>query len=406
MKKSDDYKAILSKLQDEAKTLLADENSTKEILDAKTKEISDIKSKIELQEKVEEDDEVEVKAKIVNSKKEVKTMDIKNIIAKVNAKEVLAEEEKEEFNKAYTRAFCNAFRKKETQDDIEILNTLSEGTGANGGLVVPQDVQTRINEYKRSLPQLETLINIIPVSTLSGSRVFEAIATMTPFTNVTDDTADIEDMGNPTFENVTYAIKDYAGYLPIPNDLLQDSDQAILDYLVGWIGKKSVVTRNSLILAILNTLPVKTFADWKAIKKAINITLDPIFAANAKIITNQDGYQYLDTLVDKNDRPLLQPDVSNPGGNVLFGKPVVVIPNGTLPTTGDTTKLAPMFIGDLKEAIVMFERQGYQIASTNIGGTAFRKNRTEMRVIEREDIKKIDATAVVFGQVDVTSVIA
>lgn len=406
MKISDELKAKLADLQAEAKKIVEAKDSTAEVMDAKAKEIEDIKAKIELQEKLEADEAKEVDNKIKNEKKEVKTMDIKDVLNKVNAKEVLAEEEKEVFNKAYSKAFCNAFRKRDTAEDREILNSLSESTGANGGLVVPQDVQTRINEYKRSLPQLETLINVIPVSTLSGSRVFEAIATMTPFANVTDDTADLADMGNPTFENVTYSIKDYAGMLPIPNDLLQDSDQAILNYLVTWIGKKSVVTRNSLIVAILNTLTPKTLADWKAIKKVINITLDPIFAANAKIVTNQDGYQYLDTLIDAQNRPLLQPDVSNPGGNVLFGKQIVVIPNGTLPTTGTTTKLAPMFIGDLQEAITMFERQGYQIASTNIGGTAFQKNRTEMRAIEREDIKKIDATAVVYGQVDVTSVIA
>ena len=99
-------------------------------------------------------------------------------------------------------------------------------------------------------------------------------------------------------------------------------------------------------------------------------------------------------------------DVSRPGGNILFGKPVIVVPNSVLATTGTTTKLAPMIVGNLAEAITMFERQGAQIASTNVGGTAFRKDRTEFRAIEREDVKLIDSAAVVYGTVDVTSVIA
>jgi len=213
-------------------------------------------------------------------------------------------------------------------------------------------------------------------------------------------------MGSPQFESIAYTIKDYGGMMPIPNDLLNDTDQNLMAYLTQWIGRKSVVTRNSLITAILTALTSVTFADWKAIKKAINITLDPIFAASASIVTNQDGFQYLDTLTDAQNRPLLQPDAARPGGNMLFGKPITIVSNGTLVTTGTTTKLAPMFVGNLSEAITMFERQGHQIASTNIGGTSFQTNQTQVRAIEREDVKAIDAAAVVYGKIDVTTVVA
>lgn len=282
---------------------------------------------------------------------------------------------------------------------------MTPSTPSDGGLLVPQDIQTSINEYKRTLPQLESLINIIPVNRASGSRVFEKIATMTPLANITDDTADIEDMGSPQFENIQYAIKDYAGWMPVPNDLLDDSDQNIINYLTGWIARKSVVTRNSLILTLLATLTKTTFADWKAIKKAINITLDPMLAAGASIVTNQDGYQYLDTLTDAQNKPLLQPDLTSPGAVKFSGKSVITVPNTVLATTGTTTKLAPMIVGNLIELVTMFERKGHQVASTNVGGTAFRKNRTELRVIEREDIKLIDNVAAIYGQIDVTSVV-
>ncbi|HEX2927944.1 MAG TPA: phage major capsid protein, partial [Ruminiclostridium sp.] len=168
--------------------------------------------------------------------------------------------------------------------------------------------------------------------------------------------------------------------------------------------KKSVVTRNSLILAVINALAPKTFTDWKAVKKALNVTLDPAFAANAAIFTNQDGYQLMDTWTDAQNRPLLKPDVTQPGGNTLFGKPIVVIPNSQLPTTGTTTKLAKVIVGDMAEMMVLFERQGHLIASTNIGGMAFRRNTTEVRVIEREDLKTVETDAVTVGQLDVTGI--
>jgi HK97 family phage major capsid protein len=160
-----------------------------------------------------------------------------------------------------------------------------------------------------------------------------------------------------------------------------------------------------LILAILNAITPTTFADYKAIKKALNVTLDPMLAAGAIIVTNQDGFQYLDTLEDGTGKPVLQVDVTQPTQKLFAGKPVKVISNTVLTTSGTTTKLAPMFVGNLSEAITMFERQGYQIASTNIGGTAFRKDRTELRVIELEDVVSVDSSAAVFGKIDVTSVV-
>jgi len=317
-------------------------------------------------------------------------------------------DEKEQ-EKLYKNAFFKNFKgKKLTAEDREILeinNALTESTDADGGLIVPKDVQTKINEYKRTLIDLSQLGTIEPVTALTGSRILEKIATMTAFENITDDTADIADMGSPQFEAIAYTIAKYAGYLPIPNDLLKDSDQNIISYLTKWIGKKSIVTNNTLFLAIFNALIAVTFADYKAIKKALNITLDPMHAIGAKILTNQDGFQYLDTLEDLNGKPLLKDDITQPSGKILFGKQVVVAPNTILATTGTTTKLAPLFVGDFKENVIKFERQGHEIASTNVGGTAFRKDRTEMRVIEREQYKAWDTASVVRGNIDVTAVI-
>ncbi|HAN20420.1 MAG: phage capsid protein [Clostridiales bacterium GWF2_36_10] len=306
----------------------------------------------------------------------------------------------------YTTAFINVLLRRDTLADREVINAMTSTVPADGGLIVPEDIQTAINEYKRELPDLKRLVNVIPVSTDAGSRVYEKIATMTALENITDDTADIADAGSPQFEAVTYAIKKYAGWIPVPNDLLNDSDQNIAAYLAKWIARKSVVTGNTLIIAILKALTPVTFANYRAIKKALNVTLDPMIAVGAGILTNQDGFQYLDTLEDGTGKPILQVDVTQPTRKLFAGKPVEVISNTVLATEGTTTKLAPIFVGNIKELVTFFERQGYQIASTNVGGTAFRKDRTEFRVIEREDVKAVDTAAVIYGKIDVTTAIA
>ena len=309
----------------------------------------------------------------------------------------------------YKNAFVKALKgKKLNAEDNEALNfynALTESTDADGGLIVPQDIKTAINQKKRTLIDLSNLATVEGVTTLSGSRVLEKLATMAAFEKITDDTADIADMGSPQFETVTYALEKYAGWLPIPNDLLKDTDQNLIAYLTNWISKKSVVTNNALFMAILTALTEVTFADYKAIKKALNITLDPMHALNAKILTNQDGFQYLDTLEDGNGKPLMKDDITQPTGKILFGKPVIVVPNTQLATTGTTTKYAPIYVGDFAETVVKFDRNTYELASTNIGGTAFRKDRTELRVIEREQYKAWDTAATVRGEIDVTAVV-
>lgn len=315
-------------------------------------------------------------------------------------------EQAQQYKNAFFKALCRKNLNADDRAALSAQNSLSESTEENGGLLVPKDVQTQIHTYMRDLPQLQPLIRTIPVSTMSGTYTFEKIATMTPFANITDDDADINKMDNPTFEKISYSIQKYAGWLPIPNDLLKDSDQNIQAYLTQWIGKKSVVTRNTLILAILETIAKTTFEDYKAIKKALNVTLDSALAVDASVLTNQDGFQYLDTLEDNTGKPILQVDITKPSQKLFAGKPVKVISNKVLKTTGTEKKLAPILVGNFKETIAMFERQGYEIASTNVGGDAFHKDRTELRAIEREDVKQVDKDATVYGQIDVTQVLS
>ncbi|MDR4958210.1 phage major capsid protein, partial [Bacillus sonorensis] len=80
---------------------------------------------------------------------------------------------------------------------------------------------------------------------------------ITPLVNL-EELADIEELENPKFENIKYSIKDYAGILVLSNDLLADTQEALLQYLSNWLAKKSAVTRNTLILNQLGTLAKTT----------------------------------------------------------------------------------------------------------------------------------------------------
>lgn len=56
------------------------------------------------------------------------------------------------------------------------------------------------------------------------------------------------------------------------------------------------------------------------LKKIFNILLDPAIALTAGVVTNQDGYNWLDSLKDKDGKYILQTDPTKPTSTLLFGK--------------------------------------------------------------------------------------
>ncbi|WP_406622084.1 phage major capsid protein [Bacillus sp. PPSBB_2] len=308
---------------------------------------------------------------------------------------------------SYKDVFMKAIRGQNlSHEEASVMQeykaALSENTGKDGGYIVPEDITTTINQLKQTVDSLEQYVNVQPVSTNKGARTLEKRATSTPFAPLSEygKPNAMQEIASPEFDRLSYAIEDYAGFLPVPNDLLDDTDQALEEYLRQWITKKSIATRNYLILQELNKLTKVDFKDYKGIKTALNVTLDPAFAGGANIFTNQDGFNYLDQLEDKNGRPLLQPDPTNPTRSLLSGKPVTTLSNKTIATDKDGK--APFIVGNLKEAIILWDRKQLSIDMTTEGGNAWRTNTSEFRAIEREDVTPWDTEAVVYGQIIVT----
>ena len=312
----------------------------------------------------------------------------------------------------YRRIFLKGLKRQRiTPDEYSVINqyqgALHEGgvtTDPDGdmGIIVPEDIQTRINKIMRTMNDLSTIIRVERVKNLSGSRVLEKDEDMVPFA-VVDEYGENQEIDNPKFTPVSYNLIKRAGFLPITNELLKDSDQNIIAYITNWIAKKHVVTKNSLILSILNSLSSKDLKDINAIKKVLNVDLDPAFSLSGSIITNQDGFQWLDEQEDGNKRPLLQDDITQPGKKIFKGRPIIVLANRTLPSTGTATVKAPLIVGNFKELAVLFNRGTYELASTNIGGDAWRRDTTELRTITRDDCVKWDETAAVFGQLTIST---
>lgn len=279
---------------------------------------------------------------------------------------------------------------------------MNEGAGEAGGFIVPTDEQTKINELKRALNPVSALVRVENVNTMSGTRVLEKASDMTPFASVAE-LAAIGEIDGPKFTQVKYAIKKFAGILPISEELLADSDQNLLAYVNGWLAKKSVATENAQILAVLKTLTKAPLTNLDGIKELLNVTLDPTISLMSSVLTNQDGFNFLDKQKDTDGRYLLQPNPLDSTQKLLFGKPVTVVSNKVLPTDTSvaSTKKAPVIIGSFTDAVVLFDRQATTLTGTSVGGDAWKRDSYDVKAVTRIDVQKFDDKAVVFGELTI-----
>ncbi len=281
---------------------------------------------------------------------------------------------------------------------------MAEGTMENGGYVVPEDIQTKVQQYKDAEFDLKTLVDVEPVTTNKGARTFQAKTAVTGLVKV-DEGGAIPKHAEPKFERVTYAIGDFAGVIPVTNDLIEDANSTnITEVVTQWLARASVATGNEQILEAIKTKDAVELTDLDGIKKAVNVTLGQAYAAASVIVTNDEGLNYLDTLKDGMNRPLLNPDITAPtemrfriGAHLI---PVKVVPSHILPVDGNKI---PFIVGDMKEAIKFFDRKKVTLKASDaatVGGvSAYENNLTFFRAIERIDVKVKDKNAFVNGYI-------
>jgi len=285
----------------------------------------------------------------------------------------------------------------------------SEGIAANGGYTVPEEIETKVQRLRETQESLIDLVSVKKVKTNKGRETYKTRGNYTGFSSIGEG-GKLPKKGGLHFSTIEYSISKYGGYMPVTEELLEDSDEDIEAMLVEWLANESRVTRNNLVLAVIKAKAAVNLINLDGIKKALNVTLSK-FKNSSVIITNNDGVQYLDTLKDKNDRPLLNPDpTDNAKLRLRCGTTTVLVKefdNETIPTTEGKI---PFYIGDFKEGIKFFDRKQLTLLASNVatvkGETdddslnAFEEDLMLIRGIEREDIKTRDAQAFVNGYIE------
>lgn len=294
---------------------------------------------------------------------------------------------------------------------------LSSTVGEDGGYTIPEDNLTAVNQFKEAEGAVLPYITVESVTTPKGTRVYQKRGGTTGFAKMKDTGMDSKSnseggnqVDNPKFEKIEYSIEKYAGFMPVPRDLVDDSDANIMSIVTDWMHKNQRKTDNAEVFGLLgaDTMTGWTaLADLDAIKNAVNVDLED-FAGSVAIYTNSDGVAWLDTLKDKNDRPLLNPVPNEPAKLQLTAGfttiPVVKFPNSTLASAADKI---PFILGDMKEAVIKFDRKQMTLAASDVATVgdlnAFAQDMTIVRAISRADYVIRDASALVKGYIAKTA---
>lgn len=364
-KKMRELLAKIEEKQTAAKGFLESKDTEK--AQACMKEIDDLQKQYEIAEKLFKAEQSKVPD---NSAEEEKKTDGFNVISKMLRKKSLTETEK----------------------------ALITGTNAaNGeGYLIPEDVDLAIRELRKTYVSAKDIVSVIPTDTLSGSFNFES-GTPAGLTALTDG-GDIDTTGDPTFARKAFAIGLYAKLIPISNVLKGVEKAGLMSYINRWFIRNAIISENAAIFAALKKDKTpKALVGWKQLKSSINKDLDPSALIDGVIVTNQTGFDVLDSELDGQGRPILTNDISNPTVKRFNGLPIKVFPDAQL---ANVSGKAPIFYGSLNAGAYFIEKGGLEFAVSE--DYLFGKNQTALRVIEGFDVIQADTDAYIYGTISAT----
>lgn len=262
----------------------------------------------------------------------------------------------------------------------------------NTKAVIPESVVTPIFKGANDGTNLANLATVKTVTTGAGNYPI-SIPDPTKFlaTKAERDTIPDVDAG---VKDVAYKSQTYAGKIYLSSELIEDSAIDIKAEVTSQLQQLLLNTDNHNVMTLLQTLTSEEAKSIDDLKRIKNTELDPavLDAKGSVVITNQTGYNFLDTAKDSQGRYLLTEDLTTVSGKALFGLPVVVVSNSVL---ADVDGKAPILMGNLQQTIAVFRRSNI---TTN--WKQFDSFSEGLAVQYRGDYKFIDQNAMKYALID------
>lgn len=286
---------------------------------------------------------------------------------------------------------------------IQENRALSAGSDKDGGYTVPEDISKEILKSIMEMDTVRKLVKVVPKTAPSGNYTVRKGVAQKLYN--TAEKEQIKELKNMEFDQITWNVKKFAGFLPISSELLNDSFVNFVQEIVEWLSESAVVTENDEVFygtgdqnveGIISSdkFITKVAPDQVTIKflRRIKNSLKKGYRRNAVWVMNTEAFETLANIEDKNGRGILAADPRDEDRFNLFGRPVEVYDEIV---TNEEDKTTHILFGDFKRGYRMFDRQKFEIKSTDVGADAFLTDQTYFRGIERFDGRVVDPEAAV-----------
>lgn len=343
---------------------LKDENKFDEA-EAKLAEMRSLKKELKIQEALDEEEREQLERK-----KNEKRNDDKEVKTRESSKDL-------EY-----RALVKAMIGKPLTE--EERKSITDGNfNSNTGAIIPSQFINKVDLYRSGKKSLKSYCDVIPVTSDNGKM--PATYLDEELADLEEDTDMVESMIN--MSEIEFKVSDKGMLKKVGNNLLSDSPVNFIDgILAPSFATASVNRENKDIMSVVNTNSkvVTVEVDEKVedvIAKTISKTDDNI-AAGLVIVTNEEGYSYIDNLRDASGRK--SDDVLYINGTLHFkSKEVIKISNSRLPQLTEL-KTMVFYVVNLR-TVKFFDRKQIEIAKSTEAG--FKANKTYVRAVERYDVK-------------------
>ena len=296
---------------------------------------------------------------------------------------------------------------QEVRDFKNYLETRADIQGGSlktdsGFVVIPEEIVTDILKLKEVEFNLDQYVTVKQVKNGSGKYPVVRQSQVAALPEVAELAQNPELAVKPFFE-LAYDIKTHRGYFMISREAIEDAQIDVLGELKQWMARTIAATRNSAIINVLKNggpgedgpttkIPAATVTSIDDIKDAVNVNLLPNYEHNVAIVS-QSAFATIDKLKDGNGNYLVQSDIKEASARRLLGAKVVVLPDEMLGEDGANT----IVIGNLKDAITLFDRSQYQAS-----WTSYMQFGEALMVAVRQDARLLDHKAAMVLTLDLT----
>lgn len=264
-------------------------------------------------------------------------------------------------------------------DDLE-KKTLNAGTPASGGYVTAPEYSSTVIE---KLTQFSPLRGLASVMTIGGNEIYiPVLDTGIAGGWVTETGA--RPSTEPTFDQMNFKAYEFAGYVPVSQQLLEDSFIDLQAFIAGHIQKQfGKAEATAFMVGDGNGKPtglLNTPADYTAITAAADgsdilakvieafYKLPGAYAANGSWLMRRETMGVIRAAADNATKGTLWSDsLANGTPATLLGRPVYEsVDMSLLPTVAGTAY--PIAFGDMSSAYQIVDRVGVAIMRDDYTG--------------------------------------